>query len=39
MRIALATQQPLSELMAAPDEMVATWLELLEEQAEHYRRK
>ncbi|GEM_PF-6503169 len=39
MQIAMATSQPLSELMNAEDELIATWMTLLDEQAEQYRRK
>lgn len=38
MQIALEAAQPLSELLEATDETLATWLELLEERAERYRR-
>ena len=33
MRLALATQQPLSDLRKASDVEIATWMQLLEEQA------
>lgn len=39
MQIAIATHQPLSELMEAEDELLATWIDVLDEQAEQAKRR
>lgn len=39
MQIALAAHQPLSELVDAEDAVIATWIELLNEQAEQARHR
>ena len=38
MRIALETRQPLTSLLEAEDAEIATWIELLDQQAEQRRR-